>query len=302
MPTAIGVGLRASPRVFIVARARRAPSWSCSSWSPSSASAAVEFFDKVTEKGYRPASVVGIVACVATPLAAYWVGERAHAAGARPRLHRRLRTFIGATSLESAPMPNMAITTLGVVWIGLARLVRGADPAVSKARPVAAVRPASAPTRCSSWRIGVVANDIGALFVGSAAGKTPLRAWISPNKSVEGFIGGTVLTHRWRCSSSASRDRSDTWNSAGDLHRPRRRHRRHRAARRSHREHVQAQPRHQGLRHHRHAVTAACSTASTASCSRLPAVYYLAGPRALGNQVTRPEVVPESARFSDCAD
>ncbi len=42
--------------------------------------------------------------------------------------------------------------------------------------------------------IGVVANDVGALFVGSAVGKTPLRAWISPNKSVEGFLGGTVLT------------------------------------------------------------------------------------------------------------
>ena len=40
----------------------------------------------------------------------------------------------------------------------------------------------------------VVVNDIGALFVGSATGKTPLRGWISPNKSVEGFIGGAVLT------------------------------------------------------------------------------------------------------------
>ena len=42
--------------------------------------------------------------------------------------------------------------------------------------------------------IGVVVNDIGALFVGSSAGRTPLRGWISPNKSVEGFIGGALLT------------------------------------------------------------------------------------------------------------
>ena len=42
--------------------------------------------------------------------------------------------------------------------------------------------------------IGVVANDVGAYFVGSAFGRTPLRVWISPNKSVEGFLGGTILT------------------------------------------------------------------------------------------------------------
>jgi phosphatidate cytidylyltransferase len=42
--------------------------------------------------------------------------------------------------------------------------------------------------------LGVVANDVGALFVGSGIGKTPLRAWISPNKSVEGFVGGTLVT------------------------------------------------------------------------------------------------------------
>ena len=38
--------------------------------------AAVEYFDKVSEKGYRPATIVGIVACVAMPIAAYWAGER----------------------------------------------------------------------------------------------------------------------------------------------------------------------------------------------------------------------------------
>ena len=42
--------------------------------------------------------------------------------------------------------------------------------------------------------VGVVANDVGAYFVGSAFGRTPLRGWISPNKSVEGFLGGTILT------------------------------------------------------------------------------------------------------------
>ena len=37
--------------------------------------AGVEFYDKVAEKGYRPAVVPGIVACVAAPVAAYWLGD-----------------------------------------------------------------------------------------------------------------------------------------------------------------------------------------------------------------------------------
>ena len=35
--------------------------------------AAIEFFDKVTERGYRPATIVGILAAIGGPLAAYWV-------------------------------------------------------------------------------------------------------------------------------------------------------------------------------------------------------------------------------------
>jgi phosphatidate cytidylyltransferase len=42
--------------------------------------------------------------------------------------------------------------------------------------------------------LGVAANDIGALMVGSAVGRTPLRAWVSPSKTVEGLIGGTLVT------------------------------------------------------------------------------------------------------------
>ena len=39
-----------------------------------------------------------------------------------------------------------------------------------------------------------VANDSGALFVGRWLGKRPLNARLSPNKTVEGTVGGTVLT------------------------------------------------------------------------------------------------------------
>ena len=81
--------------------------------------AAVEFFDKVTEKGYRPATVTGIVASVAAPLACYWVGESAIPLVMVLALTAGCATFIVSSGLESNPMPNMAITMLGITWIGL---------------------------------------------------------------------------------------------------------------------------------------------------------------------------------------
>jgi phosphatidate cytidylyltransferase len=64
--------------------------------------------------------------------------------------------------------------------------------------------------------LGVVANDVGALFIGSAAGRTPLRQWISPNKTVEGFIGGTIVTVLAMVLVHVLGS-SSTWNSMGDL-------------------------------------------------------------------------------------
>jgi phosphatidate cytidylyltransferase len=39
-----------------------------------------------------------------------------------------------------------------------------------------------------------VANDSGALFIGRWLGKRPLNSRLSPNKTIEGTIGGTILT------------------------------------------------------------------------------------------------------------
>jgi phosphatidate cytidylyltransferase len=157
--------------------------------------AAVEFYDKVAEKGYRPAVVPGIVGCVAAPLAAYWLGV-----GVLPLVFAfgfmaTAGSFIGARNVEAGPMPNVSITTLGTVWIGLlgsfAMLILRFSTNSGSLLEVAEHRGTDT---LFLMALGVVANDTGALFVGSAIGRTPLRHWISPNKTVEGFIGGAMLT------------------------------------------------------------------------------------------------------------
>jgi phosphatidate cytidylyltransferase len=127
-------------------------------------------------------------------------------------------TFIAAPSLESSPLPNMAVTTLGVVWIGFTGAFAALIVSFSN---ITLVNAAGSTTSVGTdtlflLALGVVANDVGALFIGSAAGRTPLRQWISPNKTVEGFLGGAVMTLLAMVVVGVA-DKSSTWNSTGDL-------------------------------------------------------------------------------------
>ena len=156
---------------------------------------AVEFYDKVSEKGYRPAVIPGIVGCVAAPAAAYWLGDGTLPLAIVFAFMATSITFIGARSVEAGPMPNVSITTLGIIWIGLlgsfAMLILRLSTNSGSDLPGASNRGTDTLFLVA---LGVVVNDVGALFVGSAAGRTPLRPWISPNKTVEGLIGGALMT------------------------------------------------------------------------------------------------------------
>ena len=174
--------------------------------------ASIEYFTKVTEKGYRPAVAAGVAACVAAPLAVYWVGDDSLPLVITFAFLAGALGFIGANSIEVGPMPNMAITMLGVVWIG----VLGAFAAlILRYSTFASGTPWGTDTLVLI-AIGVVANDVGAYFVGSAFGRTPLRQWISPNKTVEGFLGGTIVTLVVMLV-IGMRDLSDTWSSTGHV-------------------------------------------------------------------------------------
>ena len=171
--------------------------------------ASIEFFDKVTERGYRPATIVGILAAIGGPLAAYWVGESGLPLVMVLALMAAGITFVGADGPQVSPMPNMAITSLGVLWIGLMGSYAALLAGVSNVPGLDNV----GTDTLFVLAVGVVANDVGALFVGSAAGRTPLREWISPNKTLEGFLGGAVATlvAVWVVSLQ-----SDTWNDLGE--------------------------------------------------------------------------------------
>ncbi|MFK8022671.1 MAG: phosphatidate cytidylyltransferase [Ilumatobacter sp.] len=179
--------------------------------------AGVEYFGKVSEKGYRPSVAPGVVAIVAAPLAGYWVGERGVLLVVVFAFLAAAIGFIGATSIESGPMPNMAITMLGIIWIGVLGAYVGMLLDVSNIS--SSLYESGNPWGTDTLvllAVGVVANDVGAYFVGSAFGRTPLRAWISPGKSAEGWLGGTILTLLVMVI-VYFREFSDTWSQLNHL-------------------------------------------------------------------------------------
>lgn len=170
--------------------------------------AGAEFYDKATERGYRPAKLPGVVACALLPLAAYWQAERGIALAVFLALAATVVTAMGASGVQSGPLPNTAITMLGVVWVGV--LGSFAGLILKYGEPIGT-------DTLFAVVIGVVANDIGALFVGSAAGRTPLREWISPHKTIEGLIGGAVATIGALVLLNVVNGNATTWPALSDL-------------------------------------------------------------------------------------
>ncbi len=149
---------------------------------------------------------------MAAPLAAYWVGDQALPLVIAFAFIAGAVGFIGGVRRRVRPAAEHGRHVDGRRVDRSARLVRRADRAAGPTRP--AGNNIGTDTLFLIV-IGVVANDIGALFVGSSIGRTPLRGWISPAKTVEGLIGGTLMTLLVLFVIGLT-GRSDTWTT-GDL-------------------------------------------------------------------------------------
>ena len=140
-----------------------------------------ELFDSLRRGGYQPATLLGLVASVSMVAAAYWKGEAAlPLVLGLTVVFTLLWYLVGVTRV--APTMNLSVTVFGVAYVGLL----GSFAALILTFP-----------NGIGVLIGVVlavaAADAGALFVGRRFGQRLLAPDISPNKTVEGVVGGGLV-------------------------------------------------------------------------------------------------------------
>ncbi len=143
--------------------------------------AASEFYVSLRRVGYQPATLLGLTSVVSMPLAVYWRGEPAIGVVLFLTIVFGGLWYLLGVATER-PVPNLGVTVLGVVYIG----VLGSYAAILLDSPDGLGLVLTA-------IVLAVGYDIGGYFVGQAIGRTPLSE-ASPNKTVEGLLGGMVVT------------------------------------------------------------------------------------------------------------
>lgn len=149
--------------------------------------AALEAYAAFRKVGVHPATLLGLVATLALAISAYNKGESAFGLVSVLFLFFAVLWFLGAESKVDV-LDGIGATVFIYVWIG----VLGSYAALL-------ISPVNFPhghglVFLLGAIIIVVANDVGALFIGRAIGKRPLAKSISPGKTVEGALGGAVVS------------------------------------------------------------------------------------------------------------
>lgn len=138
-----------------------------------------EFYATVRRVGYAPLAIVGLLGVIAMPVLTH-ISSIFAMAGVTV-LSTVLVVLVYSLVTRRYPLENASITVFGMVWVGLLTFI---VPFGRSEHPVAYV-----------IMIGLVTAmvDIGSYFVGRGFGSRPLAPTLSPNKTVEGFIGGVIF-------------------------------------------------------------------------------------------------------------
>jgi len=169
--------------------------------------ASLEFFTQTSARGVPAPMVIGVVACISLPLGAYYMSHLALAMVVAFAFIAGAVALVGSNDDHSVALTSVGALMVGVVYVGL---LGSYAAMILRLSTLSSALPNIGTDTLFIAVLGIAANDIGAYFVGSAIGRTPLRASISPHKTIEGLIGGTIATFTLVVVIGLQ---SDTWNS-----------------------------------------------------------------------------------------
>lgn len=179
MPVAIGVGVTIA--VIALVALRVGP------WATMALATVViglgtaELLSSARRGGHHPAVLLGLAAAVGLPLAVYWRGVEAYPLMIFLVVVAGLLWYVFGVDGER-PASNLGVTLLAVAYVGglgsFAALILRLPGGIGTDILLAAIIP-------------TVAADVFAFVVGRNAGKSQLSP-ISPNKTVEGLLGGVA--------------------------------------------------------------------------------------------------------------
>ena len=149
--------------------------------------ASAEVYAGFRSVGAQPATILGLVATAVLLVSVYNQGPSAAAFVLVLLLIVGFLWYLNAARHVDV-VDGLGLTFFVVVWVG-----------VLGSFAIALISPVTFADRHGlAYLLGVmiltVANDSGALFTGRTFGRRPLNKVLSPNKTIEGLVGGTLVT------------------------------------------------------------------------------------------------------------
>ncbi len=139
-----------------------------------------ESYGMFQRAGFRPATLLGLVAALGLTFGAYWRGLEVLPLGVVLVFAGSMMWYV-LRIVEARPLANVAVTMMAFVWI-----------AVLASYAPLMLRSAHGKGLFLGAVLVAVAADIVAFVVGRWIGSRPIAPNISPNKTLEGFLGGLV--------------------------------------------------------------------------------------------------------------
>lgn len=138
-----------------------------------------ELYANLRTRGLRPLALFGLIGVILIGVGAETTGVAA--IGGWAALVTVLTILFYTLAPRRNAAENASVTVLGMAWVGLLAF---AIPIAQGPQPVAYI----------VFVVLLVAlNDIGAYFVGRSIGRRRMAPEVSPNKTVEGFVGGLIV-------------------------------------------------------------------------------------------------------------